>query len=75
LLYGDVLAANGGETTENLDEGGADDIENSIQAEVAGMQEQSTVQLFTPVRIDMQCGKQVSNRRYVVELTRPKSFS
>jgi tRNA acetyltransferase TAN1 len=57
LLYGETLAASGA-SADDAGDGTANDIESSIQAEVAGIQKPATVQLFTSVRIDVQCGKQ-----------------
>ena len=36
--------------------GGVDDIENDIEAEIAGIRKPQTAQLFTPVKLDVQCG-------------------
>ncbi|KAK5135043.1 hypothetical protein LTR08_005703 [Meristemomyces frigidus] len=52
LLYGDALA---GDADGDDAEGEPADIESEIQAEVAGIRKPSTVQLFTPVRLDVQC--------------------
>ena len=54
LLYGDAVA-NEAEGEDEADEPA--DIESEIQAEVAGIRKPSTVQLFTPVRLDVQCGR------------------
>lgn len=35
---------------------GLDSIENDIQAEIAGIKKPVTAQLFTPIRLDVQCG-------------------
>ena len=53
LLYGDAVAGddNGGDGEDE-----PADIESEIQAEVAGIRKPNTVQLFTPVRLDVQCG-------------------
>ncbi|OTA39927.1 hypothetical protein BTJ68_00030 [Hortaea werneckii EXF-2000] len=52
-MYGTAVA---GGTPENHDETDEPaDIESEIQAEVAGIRKPTTVQLFTPVRVDVQC--------------------
>ncbi|TKA32149.1 hypothetical protein B0A50_01397 [Salinomyces thailandicus] len=50
-LYGDTASDSAGPD----DAGDAFDIESEIQAEVAGIRKPASVQLFTPVRIDVQC--------------------
>ncbi|RMY22301.1 hypothetical protein D0867_02797 [Hortaea werneckii] len=51
-MYGTAVAG----TPEDHDEADEPaDIESEIQAEVAGMRKPTTVQLFTPVRVDVQC--------------------
>ncbi|KAK4549186.1 hypothetical protein LTR36_007644 [Oleoguttula mirabilis] len=52
LLYGDALATEKGEDSAEDEPA---DIESEIRAEVAGIRKPTTVQLFTPVRVDVQC--------------------
>ncbi|KAK5108625.1 hypothetical protein LTR62_008116 [Meristemomyces frigidus] len=59
-LYGDHLVTGepvdgDGEAGEEEEERESADIESSIQAEVAGIRKPTSVQLCTPVRIDVQC--------------------
>jgi tRNA acetyltransferase TAN1 len=54
-MYGDKLNG-GGAGDEDDDEADGGDIESAIQAEVAGIHKPSNVQLFTHVRVDVQCG-------------------
>jgi len=53
--YAEILYGN----AEAQDEagGGVDNIENDIEAEIAGIKKPQTAQLFTPVKLDVQCGK------------------
>ncbi|OQO12408.1 hypothetical protein B0A48_03050 [Cryoendolithus antarcticus] len=50
LLYG---AATGDDQQD--DDGAAEDIEKSLEAEIASMKKPSTAHLFSPVKIDVQC--------------------
>lgn len=52
-MYGTAVA---GTPADNDDADEPADIESEIQAEVAGIRKPTTVQLFTPVRVDVQCG-------------------
>lgn len=67
LLYGDVLAGDGADGGEEEQEASGG-IESEIQSEVAGIKKPSTVQLFTSVRLDVQCGRSdgraTESRRY-----------
>ncbi|RMY71177.1 hypothetical protein D0863_05315 [Hortaea werneckii] len=51
-MYGTAVA---GTPADNDDADEPADIESEIQAEVAGIRKPTTVQLFTPVRVDVQC--------------------
>ncbi len=39
------------------DSAGAEGIESGIEAEIAGMQKPEKVQLFVPVKLEVQCGE------------------
>ncbi|KAI6801276.1 hypothetical protein KC361_g1892 [Hortaea werneckii] len=52
-MYGTAIAGGTPEDHDETDEPA--DIESEIQAEVAGIRKPTTVQLFTPVRVDVQC--------------------
>lgn len=54
LLYGDALS-DGPDGDDAGDEPA--DIESEIRAEVADIRKPSKVQLFTSVRLDVQCGR------------------
>lgn len=59
LLYGETLRAGeaGQQSHDGTDEAnGGQSIESQIQAEIAGFRRPETAQLFTPVRLDLQCG-------------------
>ena len=58
LLYGQ--SAVGGPSVEDTTGNGVqspEGIESDIQAEIAELHQPGAVQLFTPVRIDVQCGQ------------------
>jgi len=52
-MYGTAVAGGTPDDQDDADEPA--DIESEIQAEVAGIRKPTTVQLFTPVRVDVQC--------------------
>ncbi|KAI7088475.1 hypothetical protein KC356_g3266 [Hortaea werneckii] len=52
-MYGTAVAGGTPEDHDETDEPA--DIESEIQAEVAGIRKPTTVRLFTPVRVDVQC--------------------
>jgi tRNA acetyltransferase TAN1 len=57
-LYGETLATlELGRVTDILEAPSDVGIENEIQDEIAEMQQPSSRQLFTPIRIDVPCGK------------------
>ena len=56
--YAEQLYGDGADDDE--DDGGADDIENNIKAELAGIQKPPKAQLFVPVKLDVQCGEWAS---------------
>jgi len=56
-MYGDVLENARVKVEDGGDGEGLDSIENDIQAEIAGIKKPETAQLFTPVKLDVQCGK------------------
>ena len=57
-LFGDTLIKFGpGPSTNTLEPPSVTGIENEIQDEIAEMQQPSSGQLFTPIRLDVPCGK------------------
>lgn len=60
-MYGEVLEKTAkGDDDDAGDDDGVDSIENNIKAEIAGIKKPVTAQLFTPVRLDVQCGEFLS---------------
>lgn len=57
IMYGNVL----GDAKVKVEGAGCDEgldsIENDIKAEIAGIKKPETAQLFTPVKLDVQCGE------------------
>ena len=64
MLYGPAIAGEGPKGVHDEDEEASVDIESEIRAEVAGIRKPVAVQLFTPVRLDVQCGKYVRDSRW-----------
>ncbi|EMD00041.1 hypothetical protein BAUCODRAFT_363290 [Baudoinia panamericana UAMH 10762] len=55
LLYADQLAPDANDTVADDDADDGADIESNIRAEVDGIRKPSTIQLFTSVKVDVQC--------------------
>lgn len=67
IMYSDVLDSVKREPSG--DEEGLGSIENDIKAEIAGIKKPETAQLFTPVRLDVQCGESRQPAKLGLRLT------
>lgn len=57
VMYPEAVGAGeAGIKAEDGDDDVKGDIENDIQAEIAGIRKPATAQLFTPIKLEVQCG-------------------